>query len=223
MGARLAPLQINIMTMNHNTQPYWKQFRKTLISPQFHWFFLKSRIKANLIDAPLYRRLLSIIFISTLLTVITLTNQWLTFLIAWILPLTVGYHIAALSQVASEHLWGTDKTTEYRSHGRFCGEDPPIDATFLNWLSWTFKMLFYHLPVRLAILSDPEICAHDHHHYYPKDDKDWPNAIYNRQKQVEAEANYKEFWGIHTALEAVFQSLANTSPLSDTDINRLTR
>lgn len=82
-------------------------------------------------------------------------------------------------------------------------------------------MLFYHLPVRIAVLSDPEICPHDFHHNYPKADKDWANAIYNRQEQVDAGAEYQEYWGLHNAIKALFQSLANTPPLSDQEIERL--
>jgi hypothetical protein len=209
--------------MNNSTKTYWRKFRQTILSPQFHWFFLQARLKANLIDAPLYRRLMSILFIVAMVTAVTLTESWFTFCIAWILPLTVLYHISALCQICSEHLWGASEGNKNKSHGRFCGENPPLGATFWDWLMWLLRMLFYHLPVRVGVLSDPEICPHDHHHHYPKDDKNWPNAIYNRQKQVDTGAEYREYWGLHNAIEAVFQSLANTPPLSEAEIKRLTR
>lgn len=208
--------------MNNNTRPYWRKFRQTLLSPQFHWFFLKARLKANLIDAPLYRQLMSIVFILAVVTAVTVTQSWTTFIVAWLFPLTFLYHISALCQICSEHLWGAEGNIESKSHGRFCGETPPFGGNFPNWLGWTLKMLLYHLPVRVGVLSDPEICPHDHHHHYPKDDKNWANAVYNRQEQVDAGANYREFWGIHNAMEAVFQSLANTPPLSEAEIKRLT-
>jgi len=82
-------------------------------------------------------------------------------------------------------------------------------------------MLFYHLPVRLCVLCDPEIGPHDHHHSYPKDDKNWPNAIYNRQRQVETGADYREYWGLHNAIDVVFWNLAKLPPLTETEIERI--
>lgn len=201
-----------------NTQLYWRKFRQTVFSLQFHWLFLKARLKANWVDAPLYRRLMSLIFTLAVIAVVTVTHSWTTFLVAWVFPLTILYHISALCQICSEHLWGATGSIESKSHGRFCGETPPVNGTFKDWLNWTLKMLFYHLPVRIAVLSDPEICAHDHHHHYPKDDKNWANAIYNRQQQVDIGAKYQEYWGLHKAMEAVFQNLAEQPPLSEAEI-----
>ena len=204
-----------------NTQLYWRTFRRNLVSPQFHWFFLKARLKANWVDAPLYRRLMSFVFTFTAIAIVTLTNSWTTFIVAWVFPLTILYHISALCEIASEHLWGATGSIRSKSHGRFCGETSPLDGTFKDWLCWTLRMVFYHLPVRIAILSDPEICPHDHHHHYPKDDQDWANAIYNRQQQVDTGAEYQEYWGLHNSMEAVFQNLAEQQPLSEKEIQRL--
>jgi hypothetical protein len=204
-----------------STKPYWDIFWKTMFSPQFHWGFLKARVKANLVDVPLSRRVMSIVFIVLVITIVTITHTWMTFLVAWVFPLTILYHISALCQICSEHLWGSTGSIESKSHGRFCGEEPPVDSNFKSWLIWWCKMLFYHLPVRVAILSDPEICPHDHHHKYPKDDKDWANAIYNRERQLGAGLEYHEYWGIHNAIDAVFQNLADQSPLSAAEIQRL--
>jgi hypothetical protein len=204
-----------------NTRPYWQHFRRVIFSWQFHWLFLKARIKANFVTSPLYRRLMAITFTLLLLTAVAITNSWLTFFVAWVFPLTILYHISTLFQLCSEHYWGATGSNESKSHGRFCGEAPPFGESYRAWLMWVLRMLFYHLPVRIAVLSDPEICPHDHHHHYPKDDKNWVHAIYNRQIQVDAGGNYQEFWGIHNAMEAVFQSLANTPPLSEEEIKRL--
>jgi hypothetical protein len=205
----------------NNTKLYWRKFRQTLVSPQFHWFFLKARLQANWIDAPPYRRLMSSIFTLAAIAVVTLTNSWTTFFVAWVFPLTFLYQISAPCQICSEHLWGATGSIESKSHGRFCGEAPPFEGTFQAWLSWTLRMMFYHLPVRIFVLCDPEICPHDHHHNYPKDDKDWANAIYNRQAQVDTGAEYREYWGLHNAIEAVFQNLAQQPLLSDPEIQSL--
>ncbi|MDJ0689706.1 MAG: hypothetical protein QNJ41_14480 [Xenococcaceae cyanobacterium MO_188.B32] len=204
-----------------NTKLYWRNFRQTVVSPRFHWFFIKSRLQANWVDAPLYRRLMSLVFTLFAITIVTLTNSWATFLVAWVFPLIILYHISALCQICSEHLWGATGSIQSKSHGRFGGETPPLKGTFKDWFGWTLRMVFYHLPVRIFVLCDPEICAHDHHHHYPKDDKNWANAIYNRQQQVDTGAEYQEYWGLHNAMEAVFQNLSEQPALSDAEIKRL--
>ncbi len=207
--------------MKNSTSKYWQLFFQTLVSLQFHWFSLKGRIKANWVDAPPYRCLMSLIFTVAVLVVVTTTNCWTTFLVALVFPLSGLYHISTLCQICSEHLWGATGSIESKSHGRFCGESPPLSGSVTDWLGWILRMLCYHLPVRIAILSDPEICQHDLHHNFPRADKDWANATYSRQAQVEAGAEYREYWGLHNALEAVFQSLADTPSLSEEEIQRL--
>jgi hypothetical protein len=209
------------MTDKTTTKPYWRKFYQTIFSPQFHWFFLKSRLKANLVDAPLYRRWMSILFLVFTIAIVTVTHSWITFLVAWVFPLTFLYHISTLCQICSEHLWGSSGSIENKSHGRFNGEKLPVDGDVKSWAIWWCKMLFYHLPVRVAVLSDPEIGPHDHHHGYPKDDKDWANTIYNRQHQINAGAEYREYWGIHNAMDAMFFNLAEQFPLSEEEIQRL--
>lgn len=201
---------------------YWRRFFSLLVFPNFHWQFFSARLKANFIDVPVYRRWMSIIFNSLLLTAITICHAWIPFLIAWVFPLTILYHISTLFQLCSEHRWGAGGHPETKSHGRFCGETLPTNSSAMAWLGWITKMLFYHIPIRIAVLADPEICGHDHHHHFPKGDKDWPNTIYNRQAQIDAGAKeYIDFWGIHNAMNAVFESLAQTPALSEAEIQRL--
>lgn len=208
--------------MNANTKPYWRQFRRNLVSPKFHWFFLKTRLKANLIDAPFYRRLMSIVFILAVVATVTVTNSWVTFLVAWVFPLTFLYHISALCHLTSEHLWGnTTAAIENKSHSRFCGEAFPRDHSLNERLGWFLRMAFYHLPVRLGVFAEPENTLHNIHHNEPRIDRDWANLTYSAQKQVDEGTEYREYWGLHNAIEAVFQSLADTSPLADEAIQRL--
>lgn len=203
----------------NSTKLYWQHLWRVIVSLQFHWFFLKARLKANFVTSPRYRSLMSIGLSLTVILAATMTNHWLVFIVAWVFPLTVLYHISALFQLLSEHCWGATGSIESKSHGRFCGEVPPFGGSYKDWLGWIFRMTFYHLPVRVAVLSDPEICPHDFHHHYPKADKNWPNAIYNRQEQVDAGTNYREFWGIHKAIEHVFKNLAQTPALPEKDTN----
>jgi len=205
------------------TKPYWDRFARNAISLQYHWGFLKARLKANLIDPPLSRRWMSAIFILLTIVLVTATNTWTTFMVAWVFPLTILYHISALCQFSSEHIWGSssgDNST--KSHARFCCEDPPLNDDWKEWTYWWLKIFFYYLPVRVAILPS-EMIAHDIHHSHPKEDKeDWANPIYNRQRLVDrGVVKSVEYWGLHNAIDAVFQNLAKQEPLSEEVVGRV--
>ncbi len=192
---------------------YAKKFWGTLLSPKYHWLFLKARFKANFIDAPPYRRLMSIISALTTIGLLSITKDWPTYLVVWVVPTTILYQISALCQFSTEHLWGSP-STNIQSHARMCGEAPPTNNSLRDWSYWWSKMLLYHLPVRVGILS-AELIHHDMHHLLPKEDKaSWFNIIYARQ-QLEETGLVKsaEYWGIHNAAQAVFQNLADQDPL----------
>lgn len=84
---------------------YWRLLFKTLFSPRFHWLFLRARLIANFVTAPLYRCLMAVIWTGIVLLGVAITNAWFAFFAAWLFPLTVLYHIAALFQFVSEHRW----------------------------------------------------------------------------------------------------------------------
>ena len=75
-------------------------------------------------------------------------------------------------------------------------------------------MLFYHLPVKIAILPNM-LSAHDYHHRHGSNN-DWVNEIYCRQQEIEAGAEgYIDIWGLHNALDYVFEHLSNTPALPE--------
>ncbi|MEI6428054.1 MAG: hypothetical protein WCO45_06635 [Pseudanabaena sp. ELA607] len=194
---------------------YWQKLYQTMISPSFHWLFLKGRFLSNFVTASLHRRFMSWTWLTVILTVVITTNSFSTFLVAWVIPLTFFYHNAALLQFCSEHLWyGTSGS---RSLGRFCGEAPP-DTSFseepVAWLIWLLRMVFYHIPVRIAILPGT-LPVHDYHHRHASNN-DWVNEIYCRQQEIEAGAEgYIDIWGLHNALDYVFEHLSNTPAIPE--------
>ncbi|NEU79883.1 hypothetical protein [Nostoc sp. UIC 10630] len=203
-----------------NTKPYWEKLKQTLLSPEFHWLFLKARLKVNFLTSPLYRRLMAVGFTVVVVVLVSVNHSWLTFIVAWAFPLTVLYHMGALLQFLSEHDWAGSGTNESKSHGRFCGDTPPFGQSTLAWLRWGMRMV-YHLFVRIAILPG-EMPEHDWHHHSPKDQKDWANGTYARQRQVEGGGEYTEFWGLENAIDHVFQGFAQASaPLEEPESNSL--
>ena len=87
--------------------------------------------------------------------------------------------MSVLLQLLSEHDWFMESSLwQYRrfyhrasSWGRFCGDPVPnrdLNFTYrwCAWLIWWFRLFFYHLPVRIAVLPG-DLPQHDFHHRYP--------------------------------------------------------
>ena len=86
-------------------QALWRQMYWTVISPRFHALFFQTRLRANFLAAPPYRRLMSGLYVVLVGSLTWLTQGWLALLVAWVIPLFPLYHIAALLQFVSEHRW----------------------------------------------------------------------------------------------------------------------
>jgi hypothetical protein len=204
---------------------WWKLFL-TLFSPAFHFWFLYARIKSNLIDAPFFHRILFVVIYALILIQIFLLKAWLFFIIIWIFPLTILYHISALLQFICEHRWlkiGT-RNKDYKSLlvlltvGRFCGEPIPniVNTNFLIklgiWTKWWINMFLIHIPTRLFVLVG-DLPQHDWHHRNPKD-RNWTNAAYARQHDLEKNCpgwpeSYTEVWGLFNAINLIFQDFSS--------------
>ena len=95
--------------------------------------------------------------------------------------------------------------------GRFCGSPiPTTHDTYMAWLRWTAQMLVHLFWREFVLVGD--MPAHDWHHRYASN-RDWPNALYARQQDLEAnspdwEDPYTEVWGLLNAIDAVFDGLS---------------
>lgn len=209
---------------------YWKRLWATLLSPRVHLLLLSRRLKSNFLTASVYHRLLVLAWSGTVLSVVAVTHEWVSFLLAWVIPISVGYQVSALLQfLGGEHLWGNECSGEpvklmllRKCLGRFLGSAPP-ESSFLHqpcsWLTWGLKMLG-HLAIRVSVLP-ADLPCHDMHHYGGNGSQDWPNAVYQRQKLVDAEypgwpEPWPEVWGIWNAVDLVFASLSEAPSLSET-------
>jgi hypothetical protein len=201
----------------------WGRFLATMLSPRFHAQFLWLRIQTNFrISSPV--RLISVTaFLAAILSSVYLHHAWLAFAIAWAIPNLPGFHIAALINFAGEHRWycqpkpNEDRHAWYlqRTHGRFVASMPPAAGLqpaqrYFSWMAWWFILLFWHLPLRLLVIP-ADMPAHDHHHANVKGD--WANAIYDRQRALEAGASYTETWGVFKAIDLFFVELSRAPAL----------
>ena len=190
---------------------------RTAWSPKFHFGFLRARIKSNLVTPGPLRRLLALAWLIGLLALLFVMP-----LVAWLIMIvgvfTVGYQLSALLQFTSEHLWLTDPPDDTPrsvalSHGRFCAEPPPpSNAGPGAWVRWGARMMFVHLPARLAVLPG-SLPAHDAHHVSQrKVDPNWRRAIYVRTELIRNREDKgmgaREVWGLGNATRAVFRSMA---------------
>jgi fatty acid desaturase len=202
---------------------YWRHFWLTLFSPRFHGEFLLARLAANFVKAESVRKVASFGFAAVLFG-LAAAGFGRELVLAYLVPVTVLTQMSAWAGVLGLHQWvpvGGNKAARVASltSGRFIGESVPAselkgaDAVFA-WAGWTARMLFIHLPLRLAIVPG-DLPSHDWHHFHPVS-REWANAAYARRDEVlsgSARARlYTEIWGAGAAIEATFARLAALEP-----------
>ena len=168
---------------------YWVHFLFTLVSPRFHGLYLWSRLKANFVQAPRARKASALFVQGALLGVAAWHDAWMLYLVGFLVPLTVLYHVSSLMQMlGSEHRWGVDvgrgkEAVARMSFGRFLGDVYPAAGTALAKVRFFLRLLFVHLPARMFVLVGNDLGpAHDMHHRAPA--ADWPNAPFVREREV---------------------------------------
>lgn len=218
-------LILKLFPPNLTKQEYWLRLRRTVCNLYFHWFMLRERLKSNLLEVPGYRRLMAICWYLIGLSLVGFTQSWITFFVAWCIPLTILHHISALLFALTEHLWGDEDEQQpwrvrymRRTCGRFSGEPFPAAHFRQNpwtWVLWVLRWVFIHIPVRLGcwVGEGPE---HDWHHRHVNS-RDWANGAFARQRDLEAGCPgwpepYTEVWGIIEALDRVFEALSRSEP-----------
>lgn len=208
----------------------WRQLLKNLFSPRFHFLFLRARVRANLFVPTRLRKLLTITYLFTTLSAVAILNAWWVFLVAWVLPLTIFYHMSALLQFVCEHQWLLVRPVGESGRvylarltiGRFMGEMTPVPNLvgwhwITAWTKWIMRMLLIHVPARFFVIVG-DLPQHDWHHRHPKDRR-WTTAAYTRQADLEAGTpgwpSYAEVWGLVPAIDSVFTVLSQLPPLSE--------
>lgn len=145
------------------------------------------------------------------------------FLLAYALPVFVGYHICSTFRLAAEHTWPPVEVLRARgisfiaesTTGVFIGEplEIPNEAGTFRRLAltsaWLMRMLSYHLFIRLFVMVGDTPC-HDFHHRRPRS-REWPNYVTAREADrlkgsKPFPSNYLDFWGYGTAVTNNFRS-----------------
>jgi hypothetical protein len=193
----------------------WALFSRLLLSPRFHIGFFHHRLKLNLLRCGAGRRVATLLWLSVLAGAAFIIGVIPVFL-ALIVPLTLLYQISSLINTLTEHAWFAEsgETMQRKAYigrcwGRFCGSALDPDKARLMW--W-LKIIFLHLPVRLAILPS-DTAAHDWHHLASSANKarQWPYTIYFRQEGIDSGDTHgfaqRELWGLRDMLDHVFEGI----------------
>jgi hypothetical protein len=193
-----------------STEYYWQNLWKAIFSFRLQAVFLRARFRSNFLEVSARHRIATVAWVTSLTSMAGFFHMLPQLLLAIVLPLTILYHVASLLQFLSEHSWwSSDPDLNKKSHGRFCFEAPPSVSSILAWCGWIWNMIG-HIIARVAVVNGDLPC-HDWHHTSPREQKNWPNSTYARQRQVEAGVDYIDLWGLPAAIDHVFQELARAN------------
>lgn len=197
----------------------WQRLLMSCASPFAHARWLLNRVKLSILSPYVDHNLVAIFYWTLLYLVLSKHHLMLAFLVVWLIPMTVPYHISRILRLAAEHRFPKIKLNKSTSKTFIClstiavfnGESAP---TFIRdieaWINWIFRMIFIHLFFRIFVLVGDTPC-HDYHHRRPHS-RNWPNYAYARQKDAENGCpgypiNYAEEWGLINAIDKNFEAL----------------
>lgn len=199
-----------------------------LLSPVFHARFAFRRFRAAWGSHDRQHNVVGIAVWTALALAALATGAWLSFLLAWVIPVTVLLQAATVGRILCEHSFpdaeviatrGRDLTC-HATGGVFPGMMPPAARAAsargaLAWAGWWLNMLIVQVFVRLVVLVGDAPC-HDYHHRKPASRR-WTSYIQARHSDMEAgssvfKTGYKETWGLFRAVDATLASLSRLPP-----------
>ncbi|WP_323122580.1 fatty acid desaturase [Burkholderia alba] len=193
----------------------WRQLVLLGFSPAFHGRYLFNRWRANLTCERLPRRLAAIVWWLAIGALLVLYPPLrLPIAIGYLLPVFVLYNVSAFLELICEHVWMRPLNTVTPRQrtaeliwGRFCGDAAPVGQGGLRWLRWAARMLFYHLPCRMFVLTG-DAPQHDFHHVAPNN-PNWAVSAYARRDAIAAgQMEDREIWGLFAAIDIVFSHIS---------------
>lgn len=206
----------------------WRHLKRTLLSPSFYISQFASRLAATFLSDSWSHNMLSFTFWLSIIAIVSFTDSWQAFFVAWLIPIVLFFEASSLLRQCVEHRFPvttetkrTRKELNQMTAAIFCGEaTPQLDSSiswikrFKTWTRWWVRMLVYHLPSRVMILTGDSAGGHDIHHRHPGF-SDWINCIFERQKEVEAGEEYYQTWGLLEAINETFKSLSTQTPIKE--------
>lgn len=205
---------------------YWGQLRQ-LINPLFLAKYIVKRLNNCLLNTTSFTsKVLAWSVWIPLVTLVTLTNGWVAFLITYGIPVLAFYTVIHFIRLCVEHKALTVEIMKNRNKlyealctdAVFVGELPPEDnlsglKNTLAWTKWWLCLLFWHGMIRWLIIP-ADVVVHDYHTRMAGSSREhWEMAIWERQKQIELGCPgwptlYTEQWGFINAMNSVFTSFS---------------
>lgn len=193
----------------------WRQLALLSFSPVFHGRYLFNRWRANLTCKRPMRRILALAWWLAIATLFLLYPALrLSIAIGYLLPVFVLYNVSAFLELICEHVWMRPlnavtprQRTGELIWGRFCGDAVPAGQSAGMWLRWIARMLLYHLPCRMFVLTG-DAPQHDFHHIAPNN-PNWTVSAYERRNVIAAgQMEDREIWGLFAAIDIVFAHIS---------------
>lgn len=149
----------------------------------------------------------------------------LAWVVAWLLPLTLGHHISTVLYALGLHAWyrqssgpGWSGFAE-KTGARFFADNCPAKTgkgpvRLIQWARWWLRLLFWHLLVaRVLVIGFTDNGCHDAHHADPGGRRfDWCNAAYARSALLaqlpQARVHFWHTWSLDGAIRQNFDQLA---------------
>lgn len=206
---------------------YWRLLWRTLTSPHFYLRETGKRVRLSLFESSRLRLVLSWLWLAALLVPAPWVGGWWAALAVYGTAVFVGFPAAGLLQTAGRHHWGchldklgTRERTARVCQGRFLLDPYPspgagVRARAVFWL----RLVFYHLPVRLAVLNG-DVQHHDWHHRVPGS-KDWAASGHARARDAAAGTPgwqglpYTHTWTLFEAIGRTFAAMSAAPPLTE--------
>lgn len=193
----------------------WRRLVLICISPTFHGRYLYNRLRSNLGAERLTRRALSVLWWSAVVgLLVTQPALRLPIVVGYLFPVLLLYNISSFLELICEHVWmqplhapSPRQRTTQLIWGRFCGDAVPSGKGVGAWLRWGARMVFYHLPCRMFVLTG-DAPQHDFHHIVPNG-WNWTTSAYERQQTILAKKmEDREVWGLFAAIDIVFRNFS---------------
>ncbi|HKS47185.1 MAG TPA: fatty acid desaturase [Amycolatopsis sp.] len=215
---------------------YYRRLAWLILSPRTYLLYTRYRLWDWQKQEPWPRRIAVWAYAAALVAVAYRLDLMESLLLSYVVPLFVVFNITGLLGTFSEHHWGTllDKPARVRlvllQQSRFLLDSAPdrtlpLRRRMTGWARWWGRLLFYHLPVRVAVLPGDSV-HHDHHHRHPRTET-WTSSTYERFDHVcNGCPGFENFphthaWSLGEAIDRVFTRMSaaprpdNAEPFPD--------
>ena len=207
----------------------WAKVITSVFSPWFHCKFFITRFLLAIEYARTTKGIMVLIGWSLMISLTALTGNTSTFVLFFLVPLSIPFQITVVLRTLCEHHVPDDQLDitrdrslpDHATRPVFAGCMPPSDdlAGFNKVVAWTFwwmKMMTSHLLFRVIVLVG-DAARHDLHHARPGN-RNWANYMCDRyppRRPAEFSCS-DESWGCLSTVDRCLSSISSTVTRSDT-------